>query len=87
MSAGMAKAVSVGGETGFVNPGFRLEPPASDGGGIYDRGGFGPVPNIRSTVLWDGLDQEGRGLPPGIYFARIGAGSPRSSRATLVRIR
>lgn len=40
----------------------------------------------RSRLAWDGRDERGRRVPPGIYFARVRAGET-SARTRIVRVR
>jgi hypothetical protein len=60
---------------------------------IYDASGrlvrqlvSGPVGTGSQSVLWDGRDNQGRGLGSGVYFARITIGDfAGSQKLTLIR--
>ena len=44
----------------------------------------GPVAAARHEILWDGRDDEGRLVPPGVYFCRIQAGTAAATRRVVL---
>jgi hypothetical protein len=43
----------------------------------------GPQPAGRQVLIWDGLDDAGRGVPDGMYLVRARAGSFKATRSTI----
>ena len=46
----------------------------------------GRLPAKRYTLAWDGCDEEGRGVPVGVYLLRLDTGQSQESRR-LIRLK
>ena len=44
----------------------------------------GPAASGSHRVFWDGRDQRGRAVAPGLYYARMSAGGVQASRTIIV---
>ncbi len=65
----------------MVRPGYAAVAIADVSGRLVRDLGGRDFPAGNAEVDWDGRDASGRGVAPGVYFARVRAGASSSSRA------